>query len=209
MIEWLRARSAKFQREIRCRGFLELPMTSARFASLLFCASALSLPLAEAIPATIKIDFSWREHAGDFPKDKPGYLILTTEDALVWSKQLPAFVQQKEAMGFHVYVATEKDCGAGKTGNAQAAQVRTWLRGFQARTGAKYALLIGDSSPASSNLPSPLIPDGEHGGFEPAYCDLDGKWVDLYLNSKEVDTLPHNVQVQGSLILPPSAGRGT
>ncbi len=59
---------------------------------------------------------------------KPGYLILTTEDALAYSKVLPQFVQQKESMGFYVYVATEQDYGTGKTGNAQAAQVRAWLR---------------------------------------------------------------------------------
>src|SRR6187549_543271 len=67
------------------------------------------------------IDFGWRKKMGDFPKDKPGYLILTTEDALTYSKVLPDFVKQKELMGFHVYVATEKDYGTGKTGNPQAA----------------------------------------------------------------------------------------
>src|SRR6187455_2868585 len=81
--------------------------------------------ITEPAPA---IDFSWRKQQGDFPKDKPGYLILTTEDALTYSKVLPEFVKQKESMGFHVYVATENDYGTGKTGNAQAAQVRAWMR---------------------------------------------------------------------------------
>src|SRR4051812_15053668 len=57
--------------------------------------------------------FDWRKRTGDFPKDKPGYLILTTEDTLTYSKVLPEFVKQKEAMGFYVYVATEKDYGTG------------------------------------------------------------------------------------------------
>lgn len=135
-----------------------------------------------------RIDFSWRAKMGDFPQDKPGYLILTTEDALTYSKVLPEFVKQKEAMGFYVYVATEQDYGTGKTGNAQAAQVRVWMREFNKRAGLKYALLIGNSSSRSSDLPSPTIPDGERGGMEEAYADLDGAWVDLYLNTTEKDT---------------------
>lgn len=147
------------------------------------------------------MSFDWRKAAGDFPADRPGYLILCTEDTLTYSKVLPEFVKQKEAMGFHVYVATEKDYGTGKTGNAQAAQVRAWMRDFQRRTHAKYALLIGDSSPHSANLPSPTIPDGEHGGLEPSYCDLDGKWVGLYLNTKEKDTRSAWVQMCAGSIL--------
>ncbi|HEX7261416.1 MAG TPA: C25 family cysteine peptidase, partial [Luteolibacter sp.] len=143
---------------------------------------------AAAVAPVSAIDFSWRQRAGDFPKDKPAYLILTTEDAVTYSKMLPEFVKQKEAMGFHVYVATEKDYGTGKTGNAQAEQVRAWLCEFQKRTGGKYALLIGSSHPSSDNLPSPTTPDGEHGGMDAAYCDIDGKWVDLYLNTTEKDT---------------------
>ncbi len=134
------------------------------------------------------IDFSWRAHKGDFPQDKPGYLILTTEDAVHWSRMLPEFVKQKEHMGFHVYVATERDYGTGQTGNAQANVVRAWMREFNKRAKLKYALLIGDGSSASSNLPSPTIPDGEHYGLEAAYADLNGRWVDLWLDSKEVDT---------------------
>lgn len=168
---------------------------------------ALSASLAETTPS--RVDFSWRGITGDFPKDKPAYLILTTEDAVCWSKVLPEFVKQKELMGFHVYVATEKDYGTGMTGNAQAAQVRKWMCGFQKRTGAKYALLIGDSSPGSANLPSPTIPDGERGGLEAAYCDLDGAWVDLYLNTKEVDTRSHWIQMcAGSRLLPKAQKEG-
>src|SRR5688572_19219087 len=83
-------------------------------------ASTNAAPVAELVTTGI---FSWRKVAGDFPKDKPGYLILTTEDAVRWSKVLPEFVKQKESMGFRVYLATEKDYGTGKKGNAQAAQV--------------------------------------------------------------------------------------
>ena len=140
------------------------------------------------------IDFSWRQKTGDFPKDKPGYLIITTVYALTYWKVLPQFVKQKESMGFYVYVATEKDYGTGKTGNAQAAQVRAWMREFHKRAGLKYALLIGNSNPRSADLPSPTIPDCERGGLEDSYCDLDGKWVDLYLNAtkEEVHALPYN-----------------
>ena len=136
-------------------------------------AATAARPATAATPA-MPINFSWRQKTGDFPKDKPGYLILCTEDALTYSKVLPQFVKQKESMGFHVYVATETDYGTGKTGNAQAAQVRAWMREFNKRAGLKYALLIGDSSPHSEDLPSPTIPDGERGGLEPSYADLDG-----------------------------------
>src|SRR4051794_36015356 len=98
-------------------------------AILATCAAA--VPKVTAKPV---IDFGWRQQTGEFPADKPGYLILCTEDALTYSKMLPEFVKQKEAMGFHVYVATEQGYGTGKTGNAQAAQVRAWLRDFQKRT---------------------------------------------------------------------------
>jgi len=104
-------------------------------------------------------------------------------------------------MGFHVYVATEKDYGTGKTGNAQAAQVRAWMRGFHKRAGLQYALLIGNSNPSSPDLPSPTIPDGEHGGMEEAYADLDGAWVDLYLNTTEKDTRTAWVQMCAGSIL--------
>lgn len=155
------------------------------------------------------IRFAWRESKGDFPQDKPGYLVLTTEDAVTWSRMLPEFVKQKQAMGFHVYVATEKDYGTGKTGNAQAAQVRAWLRDFQKRTGARYALLIGNSNPNSADLPSPTIPDGEHGGMEASYCDLDGKWVDIYLNTTEKDTRSGWQQMcAGSILLPKAIKEG-
>ncbi|HEX7260770.1 MAG TPA: C25 family cysteine peptidase, partial [Luteolibacter sp.] len=168
--------------------------------SCLLALACLLSVTAHAAPA--KLDFSWRQQTGDFPKDRPGYLILTTEDAVQWSKKLPDFVQQKESMGFHVYVATEKDYGSGKTGNAQAAQVRAWMRVMQQRSGAKYALLIGNSHPSSSNLPSPTIPDGEHTALESSYCDLDGKWVDLYLNTTEKDTRSSWVQMtKGSILI--------
>ena len=45
------------------------------------------------------VGLGWCEHQGDFPKDKPGYLILTTEDAGTYSKVLPESVRQKETMG--------------------------------------------------------------------------------------------------------------
>lgn len=130
----------------------------------------------------LSVDFSWRQHQGDFPKDKPGYLILTTEDALRWSKMLPLFVRQKKAMGFHAYLATEKDYGTGKTGLTQAMQVREWLRQMRERTGAKYALLIGNSQIGSADLPAPKVPEPEPYGSDAPYCDLDGKWVDIYFN---------------------------
>lgn len=172
------------------------------FASLLF------LTAAAAVPADL--DFAWRKHAGDFPKDKPGYLILTTADAVQWSQMLPAFVRQKQAMGFHVYVATEKDYGSGKTGNAQAMQVRAWMREMQKRTGAKYALLIGNSNPGSADFPSPTIPDGEHGGLEAAYCDLDGKWVDIYLamDGKQDTRSAWTQMCAGSILLPQAFKQG-
>lgn len=149
---------------------------------------AYSTVLCAAAPAPI--DFSWRKHEADFPKDKPAYLILTTEDALQWSKVLPEFVQHKEGVGFRVYVVTEKDYGSGKTGNEQAFHLRAWLRKFQQRTNARYALFIGDGSPSSANLPSPTRPDGEHTGMDEAFRDLDGRcndsggdWIDAYLRS--------------------------
>jgi hypothetical protein len=170
-------------------------------AVLLLAASytAFAYDLPSGPPA--KIDFSWRKHAGEFPKDKPGYLILTTEDAVRWSKVLPQFVKQKEAMGFRVYLATEKDYGTGKKGNEQAAQVRAWMREFNKRAGLQYALLIGNSGPGSTDLPSPTIPDGERCGMEESYADIDGAWVDLYLNTKEKDTRSHWTQMlTGSLL---------
>src|SRR5205807_625734 len=126
-----------------------------------------------ATPAPI--DFSWRQHEADFPKDKPAYLILTTEDALQWSRVLPEFVQHKERVGFRVYVATEKDYGSGQTGNEQAIHLRAWLRKFQQSTNARYALFIGDSSPSSANLPAPAHAGGENVGSDEGYRDLDGK----------------------------------
>ena len=63
----------------------------------------------------------------------------------------------------------------------------------------KYALLIGNAGPRSADLPSPTIPDGEHNGLDSAYTDLDGKWVDLYLNTTEKDTRPANEKIQSSI----------
>jgi hypothetical protein len=179
------------------------------FAALASCSpkksrEAASETIIITLPASAAsaIDFSWRKQQGDFPQDKPGYLILTTEDALTYSKFLPEFVKQKESMGFHVYVATEKDYGTGKTGNAQAKQVREWMREFHKRAGIKYALLIGNSNPRSTDLPAHSIPDGERGGIDAPYADLDGKWVDLYLNAtpEQVRANP-NSNGQGSIIL--------
>ncbi len=157
--------------------------------------------IASKTPPTTAIDFSWRQKTGEFPNDKPGYLILTTEDALTYSKVLPQFVKQKESMGFYVYVATEKDYGTGKTGNAQAAQVRAWMREFNKRAGLKYALFIGNSNSRSADLPAPTVPDGERHGCDAGYCDLDGKWWDIYLSATAEEVRAHpNHDGQGSYI---------
>src|SRR4051794_20359192 len=103
------------------------------FSSVLIALSSMAcVAMLGAAPSDVpaSIDFSWRQHKAVFPIDKPAYLILTTEDALQWSKVLPEFVKHKERVGFRVYVATEKDYGSGKTGNEQAFHLRAWLREF-------------------------------------------------------------------------------
>jgi hypothetical protein len=159
------------------------PQTTILVALLLCAPCGRATPPSPPVPsgaiAAQGIDFSWRTRKGDFRQDRPGYLILTTEDAVQWSRVLPEFVKQKEHMGFHVYVATEQDYGTGQTGNAQAKVVRAWMREFDKRANLKYALLIGNGSGDSSDLPSP------RGHLEAGYCDLDGKWVDLLLDGKD------------------------
>lgn len=130
------------------------------------------------------IDFSWREIKGDFPAtDRTTYLILTSEHAVAHSLVLPAFVRHKESIGYRVIVATEKDYGDGKGGQELAFHLRAWLRDFQRRTNAKYALLVGNTHPGHAGLPAQQRPDGERRGMDEGYRDLDSPAIDLYLKN--------------------------
>ncbi|HEX7261720.1 MAG TPA: C25 family cysteine peptidase, partial [Luteolibacter sp.] len=129
-------------------------------------------------------DFSWRGYQGDFPAtQKTTYLILTTEHAVANSTVLPAFVKHKESIGYRVIVATEKDYGKGKPGPEYTFHLRDWLRDFQKRTNAKYALIIGDTHPGHADFAPPARLDGERRGMDEGYRDLDGVAIDAYLKN--------------------------
>ena len=69
-----------------------------------------------------------------------GYLIVTNEHIRQNSKALKKFIEHKEARGFKIFLATEKDFGVGR-GRKQADKVRKWMASNYKKMNLLYTLI--------------------------------------------------------------------
>jgi PKD repeat protein len=135
------------------------------------------------------------------------YIIITTTDIVLNSKELDHFINMKEFMGHNVKIITEDDFDSliGEPPNQRPEKIRQWLINNYLGYGIDYVLFIGDPDPDDPKDPSDHIGDipmkmtaglyhAYWDWFEPTdwyYADLKGNW-DLDGDGFFGETLPIN-----------------
>ncbi|WP_257266179.1 C25 family cysteine peptidase, partial [Endozoicomonas sp. ONNA2] len=90
---------------------------------------------------------------------RKGYAIVTTEKLKHNLAKLNDFIAHKEALGFSVYVVTEKDHGGGH-GAYAADNIRTWLRNNYQNKDILYVLMVGDPDIYQGDVPMAIAKGG-------------------------------------------------
>jgi predicted CXXCH cytochrome family protein len=113
------------------------------------------------------------------------YLVVTTRVIASASGALGDFVAHKATRGLRVRVVTEDDYGAALPGPTRAFAIRQWLRDNYQALGASYALLVGDPSPETGDVPmlrawprrgATTNVDYLDAPTDLFYADLSGNW---------------------------------
>ncbi|MGI2026029.1 LamG-like jellyroll fold domain-containing protein [Endozoicomonas acroporae] len=91
--------------------------------------------------------------------NRKGYAIVTTEKLRKNLTKLNDFIAHKEALGFTVYVVTEKDHGGGH-GAYAADNIRTWLRNNYQSKDILYVLMVGDPDIYQGDVPMAIAKGG-------------------------------------------------
>jgi hypothetical protein len=120
---------------------------------------------------------------------KVGYAIVISDVLARASKQLQAFVQHKEGLGFAVTVVKDADRAAITVGpkGGDAERIRGWLQQSYKKLNLKYALLVGNPDPGRAGVPMKMTSpfarslmykdhDTDPVPTDYYYADLTGDW---------------------------------
>lgn len=127
-----------------------------------------------------------------------GYAIITTSAIANASTQLSNLITQKTDAGYNVLLLTESIWGGG-TGDVAADNIRAWLKANWESSNIRYALLIGDPTPSTGDVPMKMCwprnqSDPDNGPPEAPsdfyYAELSGTWnkdLDEFFGEEEHD----------------------
>ena len=111
-----------------------------------------------------------------YPGGTNGYAIITTNAIRAASTKLAAFVTHKQSMGFTVTVIDEDETGATTVGDAAATKLREWLQANYIALDLKYALIIGDPTPANGYVPMKISCGSRNIPTDYHYAELTCDW---------------------------------
>jgi len=112
------------------------------------------------------------------------YAIITTDEILMQSCALDAFIYSKEQKGYQVILASQEYWGGGM-GDEAAENIRNWLIFSSSYYGISYVLLIGNPHPETGDVPMKMLyplnnitQENQNFGVpsDYYYADLTGNW---------------------------------